>query len=464
MRSRETGIKKNSTVTVDITDITDLGFGVGRVDGKVIFISETVPGDKVEAKVIKVNSSYLIGKAEQFITKSSIRVTDRCKETGCKSCAYKNISYCEEAVLKEDGIRQLFRTDALAHIEVLPLVRSKSEARYRNKAQYPIAYEGGEYKIGFYAPKSHRVTPVSDCMLAPTVFGEIIAELKDYFSEYSLSVYDESTSTGLLRHIYLRRGEVSGEILLTLVINGDSIPAPEKLTERLKERFHDIVGILLNINKENTNIILGGEYKTLYGRDYIFDTLAGVRLKITAPSFYQVNHDTAELLYEKARELASPTKNDTLLDLYCGAGSIGLSMASDVKELIGIEIVDSAVKCAEENAKANNIENAHFFTGDAAETERLLECAERSLGRRIKPDIVILDPPRGGCDERLISFVASLEPSRIVYISCNPKTLARDIERFIKLKFDTDAVLPVDMFPGTGHVESVVCLTRRLDN
>ena len=229
---------------------------------------------------------------------------------------------------------------------------------------------------------------------------------------------------------------------------------------RLIAKFPDIVGILVNVNKENTNVVLGKSYRTIYGRDYIYDTLCGVRLKITAPSFYQVNHGAAELLYKKATELARPQKSDTLLDLFCGAGSIGLSMADSVGELIGIEIVDSAVKCAVENAEACGIKNAHFFTGDATETERLLSNAEKQLGRKILPDIVVLDPPRAGCDERLISFVAGLLPKRIVYISCNPKTLARDVVIFRSLGYNTDTVYPVDLFPCTGHVESVVCLTR----
>ena len=453
-------LKKNSIVTVEIDDITDLGFGVGRVNGIVIFISDTIPRDKVEARIIKANSSYLVGKVEKYIEKSPLRVLDRCPESACKSCAYKNLSYNDEARLKEEGVRKLFSTEALKGITVAPITKSLSEHRYRNKAQYPIALISGEYKAGFYAPKSHRVTPVSDCMLTPLVFSEIVDELLDFFASVKPTVYDEETGTGLLRHIYLRRGEVSGEILLTLVVNGKKIEHQDELVARLTEKFPDIVGILLNINEEDTNIILGEEYVTLYGRDYIFDTLSGVRLKITAPSFYQVNHDTAQILYKMAKELALPTKNDTLLDLYCGAGSIGLSMASEVKELIGIEIVDSAVKCARENAQSNGISNAKFYTGDAKDTEKLLEEAEKSLGRKITPDIVILDPPRGGCDEKLVSFVSSLAPTRIVYISCNPKTLARDVVRFRELGYDTDTVYPVDMFPGTGHVESVVCLTR----
>ena len=452
--------KKNQIVRVEIENITDLGFGVGRIDGLVIFVSDTVPGDVIDAKIIKANSSYLVGRTEKYIEKSNRRVTGRCSECACKSCAYKNISYADEARLKEDGVRRLFSASSLSGISTASVTVSPSETRYRNKAQYPIALIGGEYKVGFFAPKSHRVTPVEDCPLTPKVFSNVVNELKAYFAENSLSVYDEITGEGLLRHIYIRRGEVSGEMLLTLVINGDAIPNASNLVDRITSRFPEIVGILLNVNKKSTNVVLGDSFITLWGRDYIYDTLAGVRLKVTAPSFYQVNHGATELLYAKAKELAAPTKDDTLLDLFCGAGSIGLSMADSVKELIGIEIVDSAVECARENAQIKGAENALFFTGDATETERLLANAERELGRKIKPDVVILDPPRAGCDEKLVRFVAGLSPKRVVYISCNPKTLARDVVIFREEGYDTKEVYPFDLFPMTGHVESVVCLTR----
>ena len=453
--------KKNQTVTVEINDITDLGFGVGRVDGIVVFVSDTVPGDVCEVKLIKVNSTYLVGRAEKYIVRSDKRVCTRCSERACKSCAYKNISYEYEATLKEEGVRRLFSTSALEGIVTAPVTVSPRETRYRNKAQYPIALVDGKHKVGFFAPKSHRVTPIADCPLTPEIFSDVTDELLAFFDERGISVYDEETGKGLLRHIYLRRGEVSGELLVTVVVNGREIPAEREMAKRICEKFPSVVGVLVNVNCENTNVVLGDEYRTLAGRDYIYDTLSGVRLKITAPSFYQVNHGSAELLYAKAKELARPEKTDTLLDLFCGAGSIGLSMADSVGELIGIEIVDSAVECARENAREGGIENASFFTGDATETERLLANAERELGRRIAPDVIVLDPPRAGCDERLIRFVSSLNAKRIVYISCNPKTLARDVVLFREFGYDTNTVYPFDLFPMTGHVESVVCLTRK---
>ena len=314
-------LKKNDCFVAEIIDITNLGFGVCKKDGQVVFVSGAVPGDVAEIKIIKVGSSYSVGRVERYITLSDKRVEGRCDNSLCRSCAYKCLSYEYEKELKEESVRQIFKKAGLPEVNIAPLVGSPCEKEYRNKAQYPIAIDkNGEYIIGFYAPKSHRVTEAADCPLAPEIFPKIIEVLRGFFKEKSLSVYDEQSGEGLLRHIYLRRGEISCEVLLTLVINGDSLPCADELVSLMTENFPELVGILLNVNREDTNVVLGERFITLYGRDYIFDTLGGVALKITAPSFYQVNREAAELLYAKAKELAEPTKEDLLLDLYCGAG------------------------------------------------------------------------------------------------------------------------------------------------
>ena len=454
-------LKKNQVLDVEIIDITNLGFGVAKVGGEVIFVADTVPGDKARVKIIKVASSYAIGKAEELISLSDKRAK-RCDIRLCKACAYKCLSYAHEAELKEEAVRQIFKKAGLEQVEIGGIIASPSTTAYRNKAQYPVSRDKeGRYHIGFYAPKSHRVTDAVECPLAPSVFGEILREVRSFFEKHNISTYDEESGVGLVRHIYLRRGEVSGEVLLTLVLNGSSLPHSQELVDMVTKKFPQVVGILINENTKNTNIILGDVYHTLFGRDYIFDTLAGVTLKITAPSFYQVNHDTAEILYAKARELAELRPDDLLLDLYCGAGSIGLSMAKDCREVIGVEIVDSAVECARFNAENNGIKNASFYTGDAKDTEKLLAPAETARGEKILPDVVIFDPPRAGSDEKLIRHVAALNPRKVVYISCNPATLARDMVTFKELGYVGGVVTPVDMFPATGHVESVVCLTRK---
>ena len=458
-------MKKNDLIELEINSITNLGFGVGRHEGLVIFVGGAVSGDVVLAKIIKLTSSYAVGRVEKFIKTSAIRDGGRCSISACSSCAYKSVSYEYEKSLKLSDVKSAFSKAGLSEVEITELIPSPKTASYRNKAQYPISRDkNGEYVIGFYAPKSHRVTEARHCPLSPIVFPEILDALAEHFKLYDVSVYDESCGTGLLRHVYIRRGEVSGEILITLVINGTSLPGEDELSDRIKKHFPDVVGLLINENTDATNVILGEKFRTIFGRDYINDTLCGVNLKISAAAFYQVNHDAAELLYKKARELAAPTCDDVLLDLYCGAGSIGLSMADSVGKLIGIEIIESAVRCAAENAKNNGVDNAKFYTGDAKGTEKLLDNAERELGKKIEPTIVVLDPPRAGCSEELLRYVANLAPKRIVYISCNPTTLARDAKIFSELGYTCGKVTAVELFPMTGHVESLVCLERRLDN
>lgn len=455
-------MKKNDIITLKIEDITNLGFGVGKHDGAVIFVASAVPGDTVEVKIIKEASSYYVGKVERYLDLSPIRTDGRCSSKRCHSCAYCGIKYEEELLIKKSTVKAAFAKAGLADTKIEDTVPSPKVSNYRNKAQYPIAKnKNGEYVLGFYAPKSHNVCEAADCPMAPEIFTDILELLRAFFKRHGLAVYDERSGKGLLRHVYLRRGEVSEEILLTLVITEDTLPFSEELVSIISERFPAVVGILLNKNSKATNVILGDEYRLLFGRDYIADTLSGVTLKLTAPSFYQVNHGAAERLYAKARELARLEKSDTLLDLYCGAGSIGLSMANDCGELIGIEIIESAVECASFNAAANGIENARFYTGDAADCEKLLVGAEEALGKKIEPDVIVLDPPRGGCDERLLKFISSLSPKRIVYISCNPATLARDVKIMTELGYAPGEVTPFDLFPGTGHVETIVCLRKQ---
>ena len=371
-------IKKNDVFIAEIEDITNLGFGVARYRGRVVFIADAVPGDTAEIKIIKVGASFCVGKVMNYIGYSGHRVDYRCSIEKCRACAYKSIHILEETRVKETFVKGEFKKAGLPDVKIMPLTLTQKEKEYRNKAQYPIAKAAdGSIKIGFYAPKSHNVCEAASCPLSPEIFKEILEELRSFFEEKSISVYDEKSGEGLLRHIYLRRGEKSCEILLTLVINGSSLPYSDELCGIICKKFPDTVGILLNENRKNTNVILGEKYTTLYGRDHIYDTLAGVRLKLSAPAFYQVNHGVAELIYNRARKLAALTKEDTVLDLFCGAGSIGLSMAKDAKRLIGVEIVPEAVECAIENAKENGIENAHFFAGDATDSEKLLAAAEK---------------------------------------------------------------------------------------
>ena len=450
-------LKKNDCLELKIEGITNLGFGVGRHEGLAIFISGAVTGDLILAKIIKVTSSFAVGRLEKLLSPSPLRDGTRCHVSGCTSCAYKMISYAEELKIKEEDVRVAFKKCGLSDITVEATVPSPKTSEYRNKAQYPVAQDkAGNYLFGFYAPKSHRVTEARDCPLLPSEFGEILNTLEEYFKKYSIPAYDEESGSGIIRHIYIRRGEATGEVLLTLVIAGDTLPAEGELSRLISERHPSVVGLLLNINKRKTNVILGERYVTLFGRDHIYDVLAGVRLKLRAPAFYQVNHDGAELLYAKAKELCKPKGSDTLLDIYCGAGSIGLSMAGDVRELIGIEIVEGAVECAKQNAEYNGVTNAKFFCGDASKPQTVLNATGGKC-----PDVVVIDPPRKGSTRELVECLAELGVPKVVYVSCDATTLARDCVWFREMGYDIGAVQPVDMFPRTGHVESVVCLTRK---
>ena len=455
-------LKKNSIIELEINDITNLGFGVGKHEALVVFVAACVPGDFIKCKIIKLTASYAVGKLEALIRPSDKRCEERCHSSLCHACPYKNLSYEYELSRKTASVEATFKKTGLSEIKVMPTDPSPMPTHYRNKVQLPVSKDTkGNYVIGFYAPKTHRVVPAIECPLIKRGFSDILYTLKSIFEQTQISVYSEETKKGLLRHIYLRANDDFSEVLLTLVLNGNRLTGEEIFKKTLAEKHPEIRGFLINSNTKDTNVILGDEYKLIYGKNYITDTLAGIKLEISAPSFYQVNHSSCELIYKIARKLANLRKSDTLLDLYCGIGSIGLSMANDCFELIGIEIVPDAVMRAERNANLNNIKNAHFYTSDAKDTEKILEKAEMALGKKINPDVIILDPPRAGVDKILIEFTSSLSPRKIIYVSCNPSTLARDLVYFKELGYTTDTVYPVDMFPLTGHVESLVCLTRQ---
>jgi len=457
-------IKKNLTIELYIEDITNLGFGVGKYEGLVVFVASAVPGDLIRAKVIKLTSSYAVGKLEEIVKSSSERCKSRCENLFCNACPYKNLSYEYELSAKRRGVESIFKKAGLEEIKVKETVPSPSPMHYRNKAQYPVGKDkNGGYVIGFYAPKTHRVIPAIDCALVKCGFSDILKTLKTIFEKTQITVYDEEKHNGLLRHVYLRANDDFSEVLLTLVINGNKLTGEDFFEKTLKDKHPEIKGFLINVNKNDTNVILGDEYRLIYGKDYITDTLLSTRLEISAPSFYQVNHGSCEIIYKLARELAELKKSDTLLDLYCGLGSIGLSMAESVGELIGIEIVPDAVARAKKNAALNGIRNASFYVSDAKEAKKILDTAEKERGKKITPDVVILDPPRAGVDKELIKFVASLLPRKVVYVSCNPATLARDLSEFKALGYTTDMVYTVDMFPMTGHLESVACLTGQTE-
>lgn len=455
-------MKKNETVTLEITDINNLGFGVGRSEGIVVFVAGAVSGDTVRAKLIKVNKSWCVGRLEEIILPSPHRTEEKycTAPESCGGCVYRNITYSHELELKREYVKNAFRKCGLPLVTVREVLTAGDTRGYRNKAQYPVKGENGKIRAGFYAARTHNIVPSEACSLQMPDFSEIVNFICDYAEKNRITAYDEISGRGLLRHIYLRKGEATGEIMVCLVINGRGLPSNEGFSREIRERFEGVKSVMLSVNTKQTNVVLGDEFICIGGRDYIEDVLCGVRFRISAGSFYQVNRKGAELLYGIAADLAKP-EGKTVIDLYCGTGTIGLSMAKRAKRVVGIEIVDEAVKCAKINAEINGITNAEFYCGDASDAEGLLGNAQRQSGGIISPDVVIMDPPRKGSTPELINYLSRIDARRVVYVSCDPDTLARDCAEFVRLGYEMSEVTPVNMFPRTGHVESVVCLTRK---
>ena len=457
--------RKNDILRVTVNDLNNLGFGVAHVDGKALFIADAVDGDELLVRIIHVGKTYSVGKIEELITPSPHRETPFCSVRGCGGCAYRAVNYAHESERKENNVRFAFRKAGLPDVTVLPVTKTGVASHYRNKAQYAVAPDkAGKCQAGFYAPKSHRLCEAADCPLQNPAFAPVVKGILAFCNENGIPPYDEAKKAGLLRHIYLRAA-VSGDLLLTLVIAQSTFPKQAELLAFLKEKHPEIVGVYLNINSADTNVICSHDYRHIAGETHLTDTLCGVRLRISPASFYQVNHDACELLYAKAASLADFRGDESILDLYSGVGSIGLSMAHRVREVIGVEIVPSATACAKENAEENGITNADFICADAGEGRALLAAVRAKHGEAYRPDAVILDPPRAGCAEELLLTLARDERvPRIVYISCNPDTLARDAAILTKEGYTMSEVYPFDLFPRTGHVESVTCFARRLDN
>ena len=448
-------LRKNQDIEIEITGITTEGSGVGHYDGIAVFVPNTATGDVIDCHIIKTKKNYAVGKIKSIIKASKSRIIPDCEVfSRCGGCAFRHINYTAECEMKKQRVVDAFAR--LSHIEISPeeIIKSGRENRYRNKAQYPVRLENGKINIGFFAQNSHRVIDCDDCMLQPKEFGKIVAVFRNWIEKNNISVYNEETHKGLLRHIYIRKAFVTNQVMVCAVINGHNLPKKDDLIVSLLKCADNIASITVNENTNDSNVILGKKCYTIWGSDFIEDILCGVKVRISPLSFYQVNRDQAENLYNKACEYAQLSENDTLLDLYCGAGTIGLSMAKKVKKLIGVEIIPEAIEDAKINAELNGIDNAEFICGDAPEAAKIL--AERG----IKPDVIIVDPPRKGCAADLLDTIDGMNPKRLVYISCDPATLARDCAILKEKGFEVQKVTPVDMFPKTSHIECVCVLSR----
>ena len=449
-------LQKNQILTLRIERLSSDGSGVAHsADGEAVFVPGTAPGDEARVHIVKDCGRYAFGILDELLTPSPDRVPVDCLVAGpCGGCSLRHLDYAAELRAKQESVLDAFRRIGGLEVPVLDIQPSPEVDRYRNKVQFPVGVDkNGVPCIGFYAGRTHRIVPCPDCKLQPGVLNEIGNALCAFFAQQGIRPYDEQSGKGLVRHIFLRRGAHSGQIMVCLVCTRAKLPHAEQLCTALRGQFPAISTILLNVNAKSTNVILGSENHILYGPGYIEDTLCGVPVRLGPLSFYQVNTLAAERLYGVAAQYAQLTPDDTLLDLYCGMGTIGLSMAEQCRELIGVEIVPEAIESAKANAARMGeavAAKSRFFCADAG------QAATQLAAEGLHPDIVMLDPPRKGCDEATLSAVVRMAPRRVVYVSCNPATAARDAAWLEQNGYHAEKVQPVDLFPRTKHVECVV--------
>lgn len=447
-------IQKNQEYIVDIIDNGFEGEGIAKIDNFTIFIPGTIKGEKVRVLIVKVLSSHGFGKVIEILEKSQARQDVDCNTyKRCGGCNLRHVKYEETLKMKQNAVQSLVNKTLKNKLQVRETVGMENPLHYRNKAQYPIGInKQGEPVIGVFANRTHEVIPIDNCLIQNKKSEEIAKFIIEFIKEKNISIYDEKTGKGLVRHIVTKVGIKTGEIMCVIVINGHKIPNENELVENLKTRYPEIKAIVKNINMKNTNVILGQENINLYGNGYIEDILGEYKFKISPLSFYQVNPVQAEKLYNLGVSMAEITKNDVVFDLYCGIGTISLFMSKFAKKVYGIEIVEEAVKMAKENAQNNNVSNTEFFAGDV---EIVLDDLINNKG--LKADVVMFDPPRKGLDKKSIDNILNIRPKKIVYISCNPATLIRDLADF-ENEYDIKTIIPVDMFPFTSHVECVAVM------
>lgn len=453
-------LQKNQILTLRIERLSSDGSGVAHsADGEAVFVPGTAPGDEARVRIVKDCGRYAFGILDELLTPSPDRIPVDCPVAGpCGGCSLRHLDYAAELRAKQESVLDAFRRIGGLEVPVLDILPSPDVDRYRNKVQFPVGIDkNGVPCIGFYAGRTHRIVPCPDCKLQPSVLNEIGNALCAFFAQQVIRPYDEQSGKGLVRHIFLRRGAHSGQIMVCLVCTRAKLPHAEQLCTALRGQFPAISTILLNVNAKNTNVILGSENHILYGPGYIEDTLCGVPVRLGPLSFYQVNTLAAERLYGVAAQYAQLTPDDTLLDLYCGMGTIGLSMAGQCRELIGVEIVPEAIESAKANAARMGeavAAKSRFFCADAG------QAATQLAAEGLHPDIVMLDPPRKGCDEATLSAVARMAPRRVVYVSCNPATAARDAAWMEMNGYHAEKVQPVDLFPRTKHCECVLLMSK----
>ena len=450
-------MRKDDLITVTIEDLSSEGLGVGHYDGMAFFIKDTVIGDVAEAKIMKLKKTYGYARLTSLITPSPDRIAARCPVARqCGGCQIQAMSYPAQLRFKEAKVRNnLVRIGKFEHPPMEPIIGMEEPFRYRNKAQFPVGMsKDGRIIAGFYAGRTHAIIECEDCLLGVEENRVILDLVLEYMKEYHISPYEELTGKGLVRHVMIRKGFATGEVMVCLIVNGDSLPHVDALVERLRT-IQGMASITLNINREQTNVIMGREIKLLWGQPYIEDTIGSVRFRISPLSFYQVNPLQTEKLYNKALEYAGLTGEETVWDLYCGIGTISLFLAQRAKQVYGVEIVPAAIEDAKANAALNGMTNAEFFVGKAEEV-----LPEKYEKEGITADVIVVDPPRKGCEESVLATMIQMAPKRIVYVSCDSATLARDLKYLCHHGYELTRCCPTDMFGNSVHVETVCCLYR----
>ena len=453
-------LSKNKEYVVDIVDIGQGGVGIGKYEGFTVFVEGGLIQDKVKVRINKSKKNYAVGDIVEIIEKSPFRVDRICSDDlkDCGGCQIQELDYNKQLELKTNEVKQVIsRIGKLENVEIHETIGMQSPCRYRNKAQFPIQNINGSTAIGFYKKKSHDVIPTDMCVIQHDINDKIIKIIKTYIQAYNVSIYNETTHTGVLRHLVTKVGFTTNEVMVVLVANGTNLPHLNELASILEENIPGFKTLVLNVNKAKTNVILGKENKVIYGNGKINDYIGDLVFEISPLSFFQVNPVQTEVLYNKALEYAELKENDTVFDIYCGIGSISLFLAQKATKVYGIEIVEDAIKDAKINAKLNNLNNVEFYVGKAEEVVPKMYSEGKTA------NVVVVDPPRKGCDEKVLDTIVSMKPDRVVYVSCNPSTLARDLAYLDERGYKCVEIQPVDMFPHTMHVECCAKIVKKSD-
>ncbi|MCT2536819.1 23S rRNA (uracil(1939)-C(5))-methyltransferase RlmD [Aquibacillus koreensis] len=461
MVKQEPPVKKNQTIELTFEDITHEGDGVGKIEGYPLFVPYALPGEKAQVKVIKVKKNFAFGKLLHIDQVSEDRVEPPCDVyIQCGGCQLQHMNYGMQLEMKRNQVKNVLRK--IAHIDDIPVhptIGMDDPWRYRNKVQIPVGHRDGELITGFYRKRTHEIIEGMDtCIITSEINDRMVEAVRRIADRLGISHYDEEKHRGVLRHIMVRTGQATEETMIVLVTRTEELPYADELVKELHETYPQIKSIVQNINKQRTNVILGRKTKLLWGEEYIYDTIGDIKFAISAKSFYQVNPPQTKKLYDKALEYADLSGGETVIDAYCGIGTISLFLAQKAKKVYGVEIVPEAISDAKENAKLNNIDNTEFVVGEA---EKVMPWW---TAQGLRPDVIVVDPPRKGCDEALLEAMITMKPKKIVYVSCNPSTLARDLKILEDGGYETKQVQPVDMFPQTNHVECVAEVVLKLSN